>query len=238
MSAFRFVTRSTALFAAMSIIGAAAALIASQPASQTVRMPAPDRPVSSIVSAAWDDEAARDRAGEFAAVARTLDIQPGQTVADIGAGSGYYTIRLSPVVGPGGRVIAQDVMQSYLDRLARRVRVAKLGNVRFVRGTQSNPRLPANAVDVALMIHMYHEISQPYALLNHLRISLKPNGRLAIVDLERDPENHGMPRELLVCEVRAVGYELVAINELAVGYLAIFKLGPAKDPRTVKACRR
>jgi predicted methyltransferase len=201
-------------------------------------LPPAGRPVARIVSPAWDDEAARDRAGEFVAVIAAAGIKPGQTVADIGAGSGYYTTRLSTVVGPQGRVIAQDVMQRYLDALGARVRAARLLNVRLLRGTQSSPRLPARAIDVALMVHMYHEIAQPYALLYRLRSSLKPGGRIAIVDLDRDPENHGMPRDLLVCEVRAVGYELVKITDLAVGYVAVFAAGPPKDPKSVKACRR
>jgi ubiquinone/menaquinone biosynthesis C-methylase UbiE len=194
--------------------------------------------VAGIVSPAWDRENRRDLRGEFDDVVRALGLKKGQTVADIGAGSGYYTMRLSPLLGAEGRVIAQDVMPKYLDQLRRRARKAGLTNISFVRGTQSDPRLPARKVDVALMVHMYHEIAQPYALLTRLRGSLKPGGRVAIVDLEREPEFHGMPRTLLVCEVRAVGYELEQIKDLKTGYLAIFRLGAAKDPKTVKACRR
>jgi predicted methyltransferase len=199
--------------------------------------PQPQREVARIVSPEWSDEASRDRAGEASNVIRLVGIGPGQTVADIGAGSGYYTIRLSPVVGPRGRVIAQDVMPQYLDELKRRVRAARLTNVSFVLGSAGDPRLPAGAIDAALMIHMYHEIAQPYALLGRLRSSLKPDGRLAIVDLDRTSAAHGMPKALLVCEVRSVGYDLVSIVDLAQGYLAIFKPGKAPDPKTVKACR-
>lgn len=200
-------------------------------------LPGPGRAVAGIVSPAWDRENRRDLRGEFDDVVRALGLRTGQTVADIGAGSGYYTMRLSPLLGPEGRVIAQDVMPKYLDQLRRRTRKAGLTNVSFVRGTHSDPRLPAGAVDVALMIHMYHEIAQPYALLARLRASLKPGGRVAIVDLEREPAFHGMPRALLVCEVRAVGYDLEQIRDLESGYLAIFRLGAAKDPKSVKACR-
>jgi predicted methyltransferase len=220
------------------LAGLAASLLLAGSAVAQTALPPPGRPVARIVSPAWDDETARDRAGEFAAVIAAVGIKPGMTVADIGAGSGYYTTRLSAAVGPQGRVLAQDVVQRYLDALGARVRAAKLGNVRLVRGTQSNPRLPARTIDVALMVHMYHEITQPYALLHRLRTSLKPGGRIAIVDLDRDPENHGMPRDLLVCEVRAVGYELVKITDLTAGYVAVFTAGPPKDPKSVKACRR
>jgi len=197
----------------------------------------PQREVARIVSPVWADEASRDAAGEAANVIRLLGLGPGQTVADIGAGSGYYTMRVSPVVGSRGRVIAQDVTPRYLDDLKRRVRKAGLTNVSFVLGTAGDPRLKPASVDVALLIHMYHEIAQPYALLGRLRASLKPGGRIAIVDLDRPSEQHGMLKETLVCEVRSVGFDLVSMTELKPGYLAIFKPGAPADPQTVKACR-
>jgi ubiquinone/menaquinone biosynthesis C-methylase UbiE len=199
--------------------------------------PTPQREVARIVSPIWSDEESRDRAGEAATVIRLVGITPGQTVADIGAGTGYYTVRLSPAVGAKGRVIAQDVVERYLDQLKTRVKKAGLRNVDFVLGTAGDPRLPVAAIDSALMIHMYHEIAQPYALLDRVRTSLKPNGRLAIVDLDRASEAHGMPKALLVCEVRSVGFELVSMTDLEAGYLAIFRPGPAVDPKSVKACR-
>ena len=199
--------------------------------------PQPQRPVARIVSPVWADEASRDRAGEAKTVIRLLGVGAGDTVADIGAGSGYYTMRVSPIVGPHGQVIAQDVMPSYLDDLERRVRNAGLTNVRFVRGAAGDPRLPPASVDTALMIHMYHEIAQPYALLERLRGSLKPGGQLAIVDLDRPSKIHGMPKATLICEVRSVGYELVSITDLTPGYLAVFRPGPAGAATAVKACR-
>jgi predicted methyltransferase len=206
-------------------------------AAPAIAFPLPQREVARIVSPAWADETSRDRAGEAEQVIRLVGIKPGQTVADIGAGTGYYTVRVSPVVGPKGRVIAQDIVRSYVTNLRSRVRKAKLTNVQFVLGSPSDPRLPRASVDTALLIHMYHEIAQPYALLYKLRASLKPGGRIAVVDLERKAEDHGMPKALLVCEVKAVGYDLVSIADLKPGYLAIFKLGQPVDPATVKACR-
>jgi hypothetical protein len=84
---------------------------------------------------------------------------------------------------------------------------------------------------------MYHEIAQPYALLYRLRGALREGGRIAIVDLDRSTDQHGMPKALLVCEVKAVGYDLVTIEDLHPGYIAVFKPGPKVDPATVKACR-
>ena len=151
--------------------------------------------------------------------------------------SGYYTMRVAKVVGPAGTVIAEDIVPRYLNNLKARTRRAGLKNVRFVQGSPSDPKLPPASVDVALLIHMYHEIGQPYALLYKLRESLKPDGRVAIVDLDRPSEFHGMPKATLVCEVKAVGYNLVSITDLKPGYLAIFKPGAPVDPRTVTACR-
>ncbi len=209
-------------------------LLLAAPASA---FPTPQRDVARIVSPVWADEASRDKAGEAGNVIRILNIRPGQTVADIGAGSGYYTMRIAPVVGPQGRVIAQDVMSRYLDDLKARTAKARLSNVQFVKGSPSDPRLPRASIDVALLIHMYHEIAQPYALLYRLRASLKPDGRVAIVDLDRSSALHGMPKALLVCEVKAVGYALVSLDDLEPGYLAVFKPAAPVDPRTVKACR-
>lgn len=206
-------------------------------ATPALAFPLPQREVARIVSPAWANEISRDRAGEAANVIRILGIKPGQTVADIGAGNGYYTMRVAPVVGQSGRVIAQDIVPTYLNRLKKRTAQAHLNNVRFVLGSPVDPRLPKGTIDTALLIHMYHEIAQPYALLYNLRASLKPDGKVAIVDMDRDSAMHGMPKALLVCEVKAVGYVLVTLTDLKPGYLAVFKPGPAVDPATVRGCR-
>jgi ubiquinone/menaquinone biosynthesis C-methylase UbiE len=128
-------------------------------------------------------------------------------------------------------------MPGYLDRLKSRVARAQLKNVRFVLGSPVDPRLPRGAIDTALLIHMYHEITQPYQLLWELRRSMKADGKVAIVDLDRPSESHGMPKATLICEVKAVGFELLTITDLEPGYLAVFKPGPAVDPASVKGCR-
>jgi predicted methyltransferase len=206
------------------ILLTAALLAAAQPA---LAFPLPQRQVAPVVSPSWDSEERRDRANEARQVMRITGIKPGHVVADIGAGTGYYTVRVAPVVGPTGKVIAQDIVPRYLTGLRARVRRAGIKNVDFVLGSPSDPKLPSSGVDVALLIHMYHEIAQPYALLY----------RLPIVDLERSAEYHGMPKGLLVCEVEAVGFTLVSVTDIQPGYLAVFKPAPAKDPRSVKACR-
>lgn len=217
--------RLVSLLACLPLLGAATSL------------PRPQRPVAKIVSSTWGEEAARDRMGEAADVIRIAGIKPGAAVADIGTGGGYYVMRLAPVVGAQGRVFAQDISIRTLARLRQRTFAAGLRNVRFVRGSQADARLPDSSVDFVLMIHMYHEIEQPYLLLDRLRRSLRPGGRIVVVDLDRPSEDHGMPKSLLTCEVKAVGYELVSISDIKQGYAAVFRPGVRPHPASVKACR-
>src|SRR5215469_5680183 len=153
--------------AAFTISGAAQDFIA-QSGVPAVAFPKPDRPVADIVSPIWHDEKERDDAGEPSQLVRLLGIKSGMTVADIGAGSGYYVVRLSPVVGSKGRIIAEDIVPKYLQSLRTRVRKLGLQNVVISLGEAHDPKLPADSVDIAILVHMYHEIEQPYALLYNL----------------------------------------------------------------------
>ena len=175
------VTIAVVFAAAFTISGAAQDFMA-QPGAPAVAFPKPDRPVADIVSPIWHDEKERDAAGEPAQLVGLLGIKSGMAVADIGAGSGYYVARLSPIVGSDGRIIAEDVVPEYLRSLRNRVRDLGLQNVAISMGEPHDPRLPANSVDIAILVHMYHEIAQPYALLYNLVPALKPDARVGIVD--------------------------------------------------------
>lgn len=199
--------------------------------------PAPDRPVADIVSAAWSDEASRDNEGEAERVFRLLGVKAGLAVADIGAGSGYYTSRLAPAVGADGLVYANDIIPDYLARLRRRMAAEGHGNVRFVLGDAGNANLPPSSVDVALMVHMYHEIADPFGLLWHLHEDLRPGGRVAIIDANRPTGRHGTPPDLLKCELAAVGYRLTSFSNLSNGsYLAVFAPTDRPDPAAIRPC--
>ncbi len=218
------------ILAALLILDLGSAL--AQPAGIPAdRFPKPARPVASIISDRWSSEDTREHAGEAAAVMQLLDIHPGMAVADIGAGSGYYTVRLSRRVGPAGHVQAEDVMPDYLASLQRRVKTEGLGNVTFALGEAHDPRLPPASVDVALLVHMYHEIDQPFGLLVNLLPALRPGARVAILDANRPTLQHGTPPALLECELRAVGYRQLAFHPLENGatYLAVFA-PPAQAP--------
>jgi len=203
--------------------------------------PPPKRPVAEIVSPSRSDEEHRDALNEAGEIARILELKPGSTIGDIGAGSGYHTVRLSKLVGPTGSVIAEDVTRDYLAELARRVGRLKLTNVKFALGEPHDPRLPASSLDAAILVHMYHEIAQPYAFLYNLAPALKRGARVGIVNLELPTSEHGTPIELLRCELTAVGYRAVATYKLAGdgGYLAVFsppEVAGRKSPRDIVSC--
>ncbi len=202
--------------------------------------PAADRPVASIVSSRWSNEEARDRLNEAGEVMGKAGIAKGMTVADIGAGEGYYTIRLAQRVGKDGRVLAEDIVAQVRDALAERVARESLDNVSVRLGAPADPRLPAASFDRVLMVHMYHEIAQPYEFLWRMRPSLKPDGLVVVVDANRLPQYHGTPPALLTCEFAAVGYRQESVSEMpsAGGYMATFRaVGPRPDPAAIKACR-
>jgi predicted methyltransferase len=236
---------SALLLAACDLSSASPALIpadesAARPAKSPLGpvFPAPERPVADIVSAAWSDEQSRDNDGEAADVLRLLGVKPGLSIADIGAGSGYYTSRLAPAVGPSGRIYANDIIPDYLARLRRRMAAEGRSNIDFVLGDAGNANLPPASVDIALMVHMYHEISDPFGLLWHLHEDLKPGGRVAIIDANRPTARHGTPPALLKCELEAVGYRQISYRPLENGsYLAVFVPGQRPEPTTIKPCR-
>ena len=124
-------------------------------------------------------------------------------VADLGAGSGYYVMRLAPVVGATGRVYAEDIIPRYVEGLRARVQAAGLENVTVLLGDADHPRLPPNSIDLALLVHMYHEIEQPFGLLHNLYPALRPGARVAIIDADRRTNQHGTPPDLLRCELAA-----------------------------------
>ena len=203
------------------------------------KFPPADRPVAPITSTKWSTEEARDRVNEADDVMDSADVRPGMTVADIGAGDGYYTVRLAQRVGANGRVLAQDIMPEVIERLADRVARERLDNVSLKLGAVDDPRLPAASFDRVFMVHMYHEIGEPYAFLWRLRPALRKGGQVLVVDGDRSIAEHGTPFRLLVCEFEAVGYKLVSYDDKqhAGGYLARFVPdGERPEPGAIKVC--
>ena len=201
--------------------------------------PAAHRPVAPIVSDRFSSEEARDRIREAAMVMDRAGIKRGMTVADIGAGEGYYTIRLAQRVGKDGRVLAQDIIPAVRDKLAERVTRERLDNVSVKLGEPADPGLPENSFDRIMLVHMYHEIAAPYEFLWRLRPALRIGGRVVIVDADRPTGAHGTPPALLDCEMNSVGYARVARTSLsgADAYVALYAAtGPRPEPKAIAAC--
>ena len=226
--------------AAAALMFALAGCGRAQTGRDAAGFPYPDRPVASIVSPRWSTEPERDFAHEADAVIAAAGVRPGMSVADIGAGEGYYTLHLAKVVREQGHVAAEDIMPAYVEALRQRVRASRLGNVTVSLGKPDDAQLPPGSMDRIFLIHMYHEISDPYALFWRLRASLKPGGRIIIVDADRATRDHGTPPALLKCEVQAAGYKQIGWENMpaARGYLAAFEiLGGAPDPATIQPCK-
>lgn len=203
--------------------------------------PSPHRPVSAVGSNQFSTEQERDNRNEAQTVMDLAAIAPGMRVADIGAGEGYYTVRLAERVGAKGRVVAEDIDRDAMGRLANRVEKDKLANVYTQLGTVDDPKLPADgSFDRIFMVHMYHEVSEPYAFLWRLRPVLKAGGQLIVVDIDRPTNKHGIPPALLFCELEAVGFRLVEFvrkPEIA-GYYAQFEAtGDRPEPGAIRPCR-
>jgi predicted methyltransferase len=211
-------------------------------ATMAPAFPAVQRPVAGIVSPTWGDADTRDAADEVGQIVSRLAIRPGMTVADIGAGAGYDTLRLAKRVGPSGSVVAEDVTASYLAALRASVATHRLRNVRIVVGAPGDPKLAPRSIDRAIMVHMYHEIARPYALLYNLAVAFRPGGRLGIEELDRPTQNHGTSPRLLTCELNAAGYRTMSLAPLkgGIGYFAVFA-APARPVvvgvRAASACR-
>ncbi len=226
------------------LLGALAAAVAAPlgPAgAPAVDFPQPDRPVAPIVSSTWADNDFRDRAEEIRQITIRLGVQPGMTIADIGAGDGYDSLRFSQVVGAKGQVIAEDIVPAYLQVLEAKARSNGRTNIAIDLGDPHDPRLPRASIDRVLMVHMYHEIQSPYALLYNLVPAFRPGGRLGVEELNRPTGRHGTPPKLLVCELAAVGYKELALAPLdgQIGYFALFAPPSVRDrpkPGAIKPC--
>src|SRR5262249_40979458 len=148
-------------------------------------------------------------------------------------GSGYYVVRLAPIVGPGGRIIAQDVEAEYLRGLGKRGGGLDFRNVTLAVGGPHDPRLPGRLLDAAILVDLYYEIAQPYGLLYNLAPALRPGARVGIVDAAGPTAEHGTPPNLLRCELAAVGYRELDFHPLkgSNAYLAVFA-PPSNESRT------
>jgi precorrin-6B methylase 2 len=140
-------------------------------------------------AAGWLERPEREKEEEPAKLLKALELKPGMVVADVGAGSGYHAFRMAPEVGPKGKVLAVDVQPEMIELLTAKAKREKVTNVEPVKGTPTDPKLPAGGVDLALMVDVYHEFSHPYEMAEKLVAALKPGGRLVFVEFRlEDPQ--------------------------------------------------
>ena len=160
-----------------------------------------------------------------------IGIAKGSTVADIGAGSGYMTWRMAALVGPTGKVYANDIQENMLALLKKNVEQRKLTNVETVLGAADDPKLPAGQIDMALLVDVYHEFSEPQKMLRHIRDSLKPDGRLVLLEYRgEDPSvpirpEHKMTVAQVKAEIEPEGYRLdKVLEDLPRQHILIFRV--------------
>jgi ubiquinone/menaquinone biosynthesis C-methylase UbiE len=204
------------------------------------RFPSAHRDIAPIVGDTYSTEDARDRLGEAEEVMQLAGVGPGMWVADVGAGQGYYTVRLARVVEAKGRVLAEDIVPQVTDQLSDRAERERLDNVAVRLGTPDNPQLPAQTFDRIFLVHMYHEVASPYAFLWHMREGLKPGGFVVVVDADRPVAHHGMPPAQLKCEFAALNLvpaKFVMLTGRQSYFMAFRIAGPSPAPEAIKPCK-
>lgn len=187
-------------------------------------------PVMSADGAGWLDRPEREAEEAPDQALDVLGIRAGMVVADVGAGTGYMSLRMARRVGPTGKVYANDLQPEMLQKLHAKSQREKLSNVETVQGTESDPKLPPNTMDLVLLVDVYHEFSQPQAMLDKIRESLKPDGRLVLLEYRKeDPKvpirpEHKMSVAEVKTEVEAEGYKLdQVIEKLPRQHIIIFR---------------
>ena len=215
-------------------ITATALVLAVALASAQARHPVSGRAIAGVMGhegASWLDRPEREAEEAPSRAVRALQIKPGQVIADIGAGSGYYSVLLSKAVGAEGRVYATDIQPEMLAILKRKLEAQSIGNVELILGAEAETKLPDASVDLALMVDVYHELAQPQAFLQSIKRALRPGGRLVLIEFRKeDPnvpirEEHKMSVREARQELEAEGYRFDRVlNDLPWQHILIFSV--------------
>src|SRR5271170_1492059 len=187
-------------------------------------------PVMGAAGAGWLDRPERETEEAPDRALDLLNLRAGMIVADVGAGTGYMSLRMARRIGPTGKVYANDLQPEMLQKLRAKSQREKLSNIETVQGTERDPKLPPNTMDLVLLVDVYHEFSAPQAMLAGIRKSLKPDGRLVLLEYRKEdpavpirPE-HKMSVTEVKTEVEAEGYKLdQVIEKLPRQHIIIFR---------------
>jgi ubiquinone/menaquinone biosynthesis C-methylase UbiE len=156
------------------------------------------------------EEPGRDKRLQIDRVMDLLNIKPGSTVADIGAGGGWFSVRAARRVAPNGRVIAEEINPKAIGYIQQRAQREQISNIVTLLGTPDDPKLAPNSLDAALMLKVYHEIAHPPLVLENLRAALKPGARFGIIDRNGNGADHGLNEPIVRAEVERAGFREVA----------------------------
>lgn len=150
----------------------------------------------------------RDKKLQIGRVMDLLGVQPGRSVADVGAGSGWFAVRAAQRVGPAGMVYAEEINPKAVEAINERVKKERLGNVRTILGTADDPKLPPKSVDAVLLLKVYHEIAHPVPVMKELHLSLKPGAKVGIIDRNGNGTDHGLDRKVVEQEMGEAGFRV------------------------------
>lgn len=176
-------------------------------------------PVMGVGGADWLDRGERESEENPEGALDAIGIKPGMVIADVGAGTGYMTLKMARRVGPSGKIYAEDVQPEMLHRLRGNAAAAKLANIQTVLGSEADPKLPPNALDLILLVDVYHEFSQPQKMLRKMREALKADGRLVLLEYRKeDPSipirpEHKMSVQEVKLELESEGFHLDRVLE-------------------------
>jgi putative heme-binding domain-containing protein len=179
----------------------------------------------------WLTRANRDAQERPEMLLDNLEIPNGSTVADLGAGAGYFTWRLSRRVGPAGKVLAVDIQQKMLDLIAREIRLRRLSNVQLLLGNERDPQLPEGSLDLILIANAYHEFTEPRSMMSAVRRSLKPNGRVVVIEYAAETNEdpvaglYTMRLEEIRSEIEGMGFRLdLILDQLPMQHGLVFTI--------------